>query len=77
MYVCVCCFLFSKSWFLIIAFFYRIGCENETCEREWFHYECVGITEAPEGSWYCKDCLKKLQKKWIHMMFTKPAPLFC
>ncbi|EWS74604.1 PHD-finger protein (macronuclear) [Tetrahymena thermophila SB210] len=39
-----------------------IYCESEYCEREWFHYECVGITEAPEGSWFCKDCLKKQKK---------------
>ncbi|XP_003379245.1 conserved hypothetical protein [Trichinella spiralis] len=26
------------------------------CKYEWFHYECVGVTEAPKGDWYCPDC---------------------
>lgn len=30
-----------------------IACDNERCPIEWFHYGCVGITEAPTGKWYC------------------------
>ena len=30
-----------------------IACDNERCPTEWFHYGCVGITEAPRGKWYC------------------------
>ena len=30
-----------------------IACDNERCPIEWFHYGCVGITEAPRGKWYC------------------------
>lgn len=33
-----------------------IGCDNEDCEFEWFHWECVGIVTPPTGKWYCKDC---------------------
>lgn len=33
-----------------------IACDNSKCKIEWFHYECVGITSAPEGEWYCDDC---------------------
>lgn len=34
------------------------------CEREWFHLECVGLTEVPgrTAKWYCPDCRKKLAK---------------
>lgn len=35
-----------------------IACDGEQCEREWFHFKCVGIDEAPkEKQWYCDDCL--------------------
>ncbi|EPQ56664.1 hypothetical protein GLOTRDRAFT_138331 [Gloeophyllum trabeum ATCC 11539] len=33
-----------------------IACDNPNCEREWFHYGCVDLTEAPRGKWYCRDC---------------------
>lgn len=35
-----------------------IGCDNEECEIEWFHYPCVGLSQAnkPTGRWYCPYC---------------------
>ncbi|KAH3687957.1 hypothetical protein WICPIJ_001072 [Wickerhamomyces pijperi] len=36
-----------------------VGCDNEDCKYEWFHFSCVGITEQPVGSWFCRDCLEK------------------
>ncbi|KRX61338.1 Bardet-Biedl syndrome 2 -like protein [Trichinella sp. T9] len=33
-----------------------VACDSLTCKYEWFHYECVGVTEAPKGDWYCPDC---------------------
>lgn len=32
-----------------------IGCDNKNCAIEWFHYECVGLQEAPD-KWFCKEC---------------------
>ena len=26
-----------------------VGCDSDTCEREWFHLECVGLKVAPVG----------------------------
>lgn len=40
-----------------------IGCEDENCAIEWFHFECVGLTEAPEGAWFCDDCTEKMRRK--------------
>mmetsp|Transcript_32695 Transcript_32695/g.92753 ORF Transcript_32695/g.92753 Transcript_32695/m.92753 type:complete len:214 (-) Transcript_32695:53-694(-) len=36
-----------------------IGCDNEDCPIEWFHYGCVGIhpDDVPE-TWYCNECQK-------------------
>ncbi|KAF8964091.1 hypothetical protein BDZ97DRAFT_1660868 [Flammula alnicola] len=39
-----------------VSFGQMIACDNESCEREWFHLGCVGLTEIPEGEWYCEDC---------------------
>ena len=33
-----------------------IGCDNENCEIEWFHFFCVGMKAAPKGQWYCPEC---------------------
>ena len=29
-----------------------IACDNENCEIEWFHYNCVGLSGPPRGKWY-------------------------
>ncbi|KDQ60561.1 hypothetical protein JAAARDRAFT_31518 [Jaapia argillacea MUCL 33604] len=41
-----------------ISFGDMIACDNRNCKREWFHWPCVGLTEAPRGKWYCRDCQK-------------------
>ncbi|XP_044305849.1 inhibitor of growth protein 2 isoform X2 [Varanus komodoensis] len=33
-----------------------IGCDNELCPIEWFHFSCVGLTYKPKGKWYCPKC---------------------
>eukprot|EP00043_Microstomoeca_roanoka_P005721 m.57511 g.57511 ORF g.57511 m.57511 type:complete len:235 (-) comp13092_c0_seq2:164-868(-) len=33
-----------------------IACDNQKCPIEWFHLDCVGLAEAPEGTWYCPLC---------------------
>lgn len=34
-----------------------IACDGEDCKKEWFHFECVGLKEAPKSKkWYCKEC---------------------
>lgn len=34
------------------------------CDREWFHLDCVGLTEVPSrtAKWYCPECRVKLHK---------------
>ncbi|UZJ56700.1 hypothetical protein CBS101457_006020 [Exobasidium rhododendri] len=36
-----------------------IGCDDDDCEREWFHLGCVGMLKPPQGTWYCNDCEQK------------------
>lgn len=40
-----------------------ICCDNPTCSIEWFHYGCVGITEAPKGKWFCPQCVAQTRRK--------------
>lgn len=41
-----------------VSFGNMIACDGPDCKREWFHYECVGITREPAANkkWYCRDC---------------------
>lgn len=36
-----------------------IGCDDDDCEREWFHLGCVGLLKPPQGTWYCDACLER------------------
>lgn len=40
-----------------------IGCDNELCPIEWFHFACVGLTTKPKGKWFCPKCSMELKKK--------------
>ncbi|KAL3880450.1 hypothetical protein ACJMK2_032687 [Sinanodonta woodiana] len=33
-----------------------IGCDNDACAIEWFHFNCVGLATKPKGRWYCPNC---------------------
>lgn len=33
-----------------------VACDNDSCQKEWFHYGCVGLKEPPIGKWYCSEC---------------------
>jgi len=39
-----------------VSFGEMVGCDNQDCKVEWFHFECVGLTNPPKGKWYCPDC---------------------
>ncbi|KAJ2963254.1 hypothetical protein NQZ79_g1675 [Umbelopsis isabellina] len=43
-----------------VSFGDMVACDSESCEREWFHYQCVGLVEPPAGKWYCDDCLEDM-----------------
>jgi inhibitor-of-growth protein 1 len=33
-----------------------IGCDNDLCPIEWFHFNCVGLSGKPKGKWFCPFC---------------------
>lgn len=39
-----------------VSYGQMVGCDNDDCKYEWFHFECVGLTDQPTGKWYCKEC---------------------
>ncbi|KAL3964711.1 hypothetical protein ACCO45_001715 [Purpureocillium lilacinum] len=45
-----------------VSFGTMIQCDNDNCKHEWFHLECVGLTDVPARTtkWYCPDCRKTL-----------------
>lgn len=40
------------------------NCFSKQCDKEWFHLDCVGLSEVPSrtAKWYCPDCRVKLGK---------------
>lgn len=40
-----------------------IGCDNESCAIEWFHFDCVNLTHKPKGKWYCPRCTAERKEK--------------
>lgn len=45
-----------------VSFGDMIGCDGETCEREWFHLACLGMETPPRGEWFCDECAAKMGK---------------
>lgn len=39
-----------------VSFGEMVGCDNEECPYEWFHFHCVRLTEQPSGDWTCPTC---------------------
>lgn len=48
-----------------VSFGEMIGCDNDDCKYEWFHWSCVGITAPPKDDevWYCNDCAPRMEKR--------------
>ncbi|KAL3861319.1 hypothetical protein ACJMK2_007377 [Sinanodonta woodiana] len=40
-----------------------IGCDNQDCPIEWFHFACVGLTTKPKGKWFCPRCTEERKRK--------------
>ncbi|KAF2638806.1 hypothetical protein P280DRAFT_481609 [Massarina eburnea CBS 473.64] len=46
-----------------VSFGDMVACDNDNCQFQWFHWECVGIKEEPVGDWLCPDCRKQPANK--------------
>ncbi|RWS31133.1 Inhibitor of growth protein 3-like protein [Leptotrombidium deliense] len=55
--------LVITTMYVFLIFFICVSLFCVQCEREWFHYGCVGITQPPKGKWYCPTCTALLQMK--------------
>lgn len=41
-----------------VSFGDMVGCDNNDCKYQWFHWGCVGVKSEPAGEWLCPDCRK-------------------
>ncbi|TRY67090.1 hypothetical protein TCAL_05152 [Tigriopus californicus] len=39
-----------------ISYGEMIGCDNDLCPLEWFHFNCVNLSSKPKGKWFCPKC---------------------
>jgi len=46
-----------------VSFGDMVACDNDNCQFQWFHWECVNIKEEPVGDWLCPDCRKQPANK--------------
>lgn len=33
-----------------------IQCDNDDCDIQWFHLDCIGLTDIPENLWLSQNC---------------------
>eukprot|EP00741_Cyanophora_paradoxa_P005342 tig00000880_g5181.t1 len=45
-----------------VSFGEMVACDNSDCQIEWFHFQCVGLTQTPKGKWYCKECSAAMRR---------------
>ena len=45
-----------------VSFGEMVGCDNDDCTFEWFHFNCVGLTAQPTGKWFCPNCERQKAK---------------
>ena len=41
-----------------VSFGDMVGCDNDNCRYQWFHWDCVQLKGEPEGEWLCPTCRK-------------------
>ena len=45
-----------------ISYGEMVGCDGDSCSREWFHLKCVGLQKAPS-----KNGMLDIVKRWVSM----------
>ncbi|KAH9049490.1 hypothetical protein EDB84DRAFT_1453038 [Lactarius hengduanensis] len=50
-------------WCQVGSYGDMVACDDNECEREWFHLGCIGLEVAPEGVWFCGTCRLKPKNK--------------
>lgn len=40
-----------------------ICCDNRNCKTQWFHFTCVGLSQAPKGKWFCPICANQQKRR--------------
>ena len=42
-----------------VSFGEMVGCDDDDCPIEWFHFQCVGLSAKPKGRWLCPPCRRR------------------
>eukprot|EP01036_Dinobryon_divergens_P030587 gene30587-39855_t len=51
-----------------------IACEKAGCTIEWFHFQCVGLSQEPTGVWHCPSCMgEKFMQPIAKRSLSPPA----
>ena len=53
--------LLGLHYLLICSYLFCLVCFQ--CPIEWFHYGCVGLTDAPKGKWFCPQCQNQMKQQ--------------
>ena len=53
--------LLGLHYLLIRSHLFCLVCFQ--CPIEWFHYGCVGLTDAPKGKWFCPQCQNQMKQQ--------------
>ena len=40
-----------------------VACDGD-CDN-WYHFACVGLTQLPEGEWFCQECKAKPKRRRV------------
>uniref|UniRef100_A0A7E4V6T6 PHD-type domain-containing protein n=1 Tax=Panagrellus redivivus TaxID=6233 RepID=A0A7E4V6T6_PANRE len=49
-----------------------VGCDNESCKLEWFHFACVGLEDDPVDDWYCRYCTPPAEPEPVAPQVKRP-----
>ena len=50
-----------------VSFGDMVGCDNDNCEYQWFHWSCIGLKSEPDpkSEWLCPTCKKLPRDKVV------------
>lgn len=54
-----------------VAYGKMVGCDNDDCANEWFHFDCVNIRYKPKGKWYCQNCRSGSNQRKLNQKLAK------
>lgn len=54
--IMICSYILFEFCSCQVSYGDMIGCDNDLCPIEWFHFQCVQLATKPKGRWFCPKC---------------------